>query len=474
MEANRSTTVATVAHAGVVRLSESRKLWLLPLVAATYFMVSGGPYGLEDAVGQAGYGRCLLLLLAIPLLWGLPTALMVGELAAAIPEEGGFYVWVRRALGPFWGFQEAWLSLAASLFAMAVYPKLTVIYLTQFAPSLTAGHRGIYWSLAIILVCAAWNLRGAYSVGQSSLWMFAVLLVPFAGIVFFGVLHTRLLPHFLSRALPNFRPLGPLYFSAPKGGSMAAALLVVMWNLMGWDNASTCAREVHDPQRNYIRAMLAAVAVVSMSYLLPVAMVAFTGMPADKFATGAWVAAADALAGGHWLGWAVVACGAVTGVAMFNASTLSYARIPAAMARDGLAPGVLAQHMKNGVPWVSVCACCAAWALCVGFSFDRLVELNVLIYGVSLILEFAALLVLRVREPAMPRPFLIPGGLWFAGLLAMGPTALVLFALYSERNENLGPVRTPVFLAAVVLAGPSAFYAISALKRLRGPADRAA
>ena len=90
--------------------NSSSKMRLLPLIAATYFMVSGGPYGLEDIIGKAGYGRALLLLLVVPLVWSLPTSLMVGELASALPEEGGYYCWVRRALGAFWGFQEAWLS----------------------------------------------------------------------------------------------------------------------------------------------------------------------------------------------------------------------------------------------------------------------------------------------------------------------------------------------------------------------------
>jgi hypothetical protein len=65
---------------------------LLPLIGATYFMVAGGPYGLEDIIGDAGYGRALLLLLLVPLVWSLPTSLMVGELASALPEEGGYYV----------------------------------------------------------------------------------------------------------------------------------------------------------------------------------------------------------------------------------------------------------------------------------------------------------------------------------------------------------------------------------------------
>ena len=127
-----------------------RQLRLLPLIAATFFMVSGGPYGIEDIIGGAGYRWALLLLLCLPVLWSLPTALMIGELASALPAEGGFYVWVRRALGPFWGFQEAWLSLAASIFDMAIYPTLFTLYLGRLAPALTAGHRGLFWSLAVL------------------------------------------------------------------------------------------------------------------------------------------------------------------------------------------------------------------------------------------------------------------------------------------------------------------------------------
>ena len=105
------------------------KMRLLPLIAATYFMVSGGPYGIEDILGGAGYGWAIAILLVLPILWSLPTALMIGELASAIPAEGGFYIWVRRALGPFWGYQESWLSLSASIFDMALYPAIFVLYL---------------------------------------------------------------------------------------------------------------------------------------------------------------------------------------------------------------------------------------------------------------------------------------------------------------------------------------------------------
>ncbi len=115
------------------------RLTLWPLVAATFFMVSGGTYGTEDIVHGAGYGRAILILLLTPLLWSLPTAFMIGELSGALPYEGGYYAWVRRAMGNFWGFQEAWLSLVASIFDMAIYPTLFVLYLDRLFPWFPAG-----------------------------------------------------------------------------------------------------------------------------------------------------------------------------------------------------------------------------------------------------------------------------------------------------------------------------------------------
>ncbi|MGB6823709.1 MAG: amino acid permease, partial [Candidatus Acidiferrales bacterium] len=174
-----SASVQNIAGPRTPRVRARSKISLLPLVAATYFMVSGGPYGLEDVVQMAGYGGALAILLITPLLWSAPAALMVSELSSAIPEEGGFYIWVQRGMGRFWGFQEVWLSLAGSVFEMALYPTLFVDYVGHFAPAITAGHRGIAIELALIVVCTVWNLRGARAVGEGSVWMSVLLLSPF-------------------------------------------------------------------------------------------------------------------------------------------------------------------------------------------------------------------------------------------------------------------------------------------------------
>src|SRR5271154_2099111 len=156
-------------------------LW--PLVAATFFMVSGGTYGTEEVVSGAGYGHGILVLLFLPVLWCLPKAFMIGELSSALPSEGGYYAWVRRGLGNFWGFQEAWLSLAASIFDMAIYPTLFGIYLKQMSPWFDEGNHTLYAGLFVVVTCAALNLAGIRVVGLTSIWLFFLLSMPFALIV---------------------------------------------------------------------------------------------------------------------------------------------------------------------------------------------------------------------------------------------------------------------------------------------------
>jgi len=214
------------------------RLTLWPLVAATFFMVSGGTYGTEEIVHGAGYGRAILILLLTPLLWSLPTAFMIGELSSALPHEGGYYAWVRRALGNFWGFQEAWLSLVASIFDMAIYPTLFVAYLTRMFPWFQQGYRGWMVGLAMVIACAILNMAGVKVVSTTSLWLFFALSAPFVAIV----------------VLAPFK-LGALANAVTKPTTstvdILGGLLICMWNYMGWDNASTIATEVERPQRTY-------------------------------------------------------------------------------------------------------------------------------------------------------------------------------------------------------------------------------
>ena len=444
----------------IERKPAGHKMRLLPLVAATYFMVSGGPYGIEDILGGAGFLRAIVILLALPVVWSLPTALMIGELAAAIPAEGGFYVWVRRAMGPFWGYQESWLSLSASIFDMALYPSIFALYLGALAPSLTADWRSYAWKLAVVALCCGWNLRGAPEVGEDSVKLGALLLAPFAVFFFIGVWRGFTLHPTVSWGSPA------------AGAGFSTALLVAMWNYMGWDNASTVAREVENPQHNYPRAMILAAVLTAFTYALPIAAMAFGGLLPDGFTTGSWADAARAF-GGQTLVLAVVAGGIICGVGMFNALMMSYTRLPVAMAQDGMLPRVFARRNRRGVPWVSVLACGLAWALALKLPFERLISIDLILYGSSLLLEFIALVVLRIREPELARPFKA-GSLGFACLLGVGPAVLIGYALYVSRDEKvIGSLSALVLAAVVALAGPLLYWFTTMLTARRLVADPA-
>jgi amino acid transporter len=242
---------------------------------------------------------------------------------------------------------------------------------------------------------------------------------------------------------------------------LSTAILVGLWNYMGWDNASTVAQEVENPQRNYPRAMIFATILVAVTYILPLAAMALSGLSVETFSTGDWTTAASSL-GGPLLGMAVVAGGAITGIGMFNALVMSYTRLPMAMAEDGMLPGVVARRNSRGVPWVSVLFCGAAWALALKLPFDRLISIDLILYGSSLLLEFAALVVLRIREPRLARPFKA-GNLAFACWLGVGPAALIGYALYASRAEKLmGSTSALLFAVVVGLLGPVLYWLTAA------------
>jgi amino acid transporter len=421
-----------------------RKLRIIPLIAATYFMVSGGPYGIEDILGGAGFAKAILILVLLPFIWSLPTALMIGELASSIPAEGGFYVWVRRALGPFWGYQEGWLSLTASVFDMALYPTIFVSYLARFNPDLTAGPRAYLWSLLVIIVCCAWNLRGVPAVGEGTVGLFLLLMAPFAVFIVLGFWRGLTAHHAVQ------------WHTTSTEASLSTAVMVAMWNYMGWDNASTVAQEVENPQRNYPRAMISSAMLVAVTYILPLAAVALMGISVANFSTGSWADAAGII-GGPLLATVVVAGGAINGFGMFNVLMMSYTRLPVAMADDGMLPRFVTRRNSRGVPYVSVLLCALAWALALKLPFERLISIDLILYGASLILEFVALVVLRVREPDMERPFRA-GNLAVACALGVGPTALIFYALYASRDEHVGSFSALLFAFLVALLGPVLYW----------------
>lgn len=431
-----------------LKSKSGRKIGLVALVSATYAMVAGGPFGLEEIIQTSGYAHALLVICIItPLLWGLPTTLMVSELASALPETGGFYVWATRALGPFWGFQESWLSFAGSIFDMAIYPILFSTYLVHLLPMLGKGYTPFLIGVFMIVVCAAMNLRGTHFVGEESIFLVLALLLPFGILVWYG---------FSSPAAAT----ASTHLTRP---DLLAGILIAMWNYMGWDNASTIAGDVKNARRTYTLAMAIALALVIVTYLVPIVAVAHAGIPASDWETGAWVSLAGKL-GGRKLALLVTAAGMLGALSTFNALVMSLSRVPYAMALKGFLPKMFGRENSYGAPWVSILVCSAFWALATVLGFEATVMLDVLLTGLSILLEFVALVALRIKEPDLPRLFRIKGGLPGAIFLGMPPAILIAITCVRNHAERVGPFNALTVGVCLVLLGV-VFYFVGERQR---------
>jgi len=339
------------------RLPRERRLTLFALISLIYFTTSGGAFGLEPLVGAVGPGWAVLLMVLTPLVWSLPMALMVAELASLMPEEGGYYVWVRETIGPFWEVQEAWWSMAYSTVLLAIFPVLFVSYLCYFIPVIgpAADFQHPFvgpilrWFIAVLLIASAafLNLRGARDVGISAKFSATIVCGAFAALVL-----TWIAAH--PNPAATFHLLAHDFRTSQRDTVLLGISLIVL-NYSGWDNASTYANEVEQPQRNYPRAIGLALLLVVAGYVLPVlASISVTTDPALWSSDAGWPVISK-LIGGPWLGALLSAAGLVSTWAMFNAQLLYVTRLPLVLAQDRWLPKIFASASPaNGSPQVSI------------------------------------------------------------------------------------------------------------------------
>ena len=124
-------------------------------------------------------------------------------------------------------------------------------------------------------------------------------------------------------------------------------------------------------------------------------------------------------------------------------------------------------HPRSRAPWVAIIFLACCWALCLGLGFERLVTLDILIYGASLMLEFVALVALRLREPSLHRPFHVPGGLPGAILIGVPPAALLVFSIVRSQHETVLGMSSFAFGMLVIGLGV-AVYGVSYLLKPQG------
>ena len=389
-------------------------------------------------------------------------ALSYAELAAAMPEAGGEYVYLREAYGPLWGFIYGWTQMwVAKSGSIATLASGFFIYLANFRPELErvwvvvplplgeAGQPleiryGQLLAMGVIAVLGLINYFGVRVGGNVQVTVTLIKVVLLAAIIVIG----------LSSATGT---TANYHTATPSSGGIAgffAALVAALWAYDGWNNVAMVASEVRKPQRNLPLALIIGTLAVITIYLLT-NFAYFRVLSADS------VASTDRVAGemmrrilGARGAGAVSLAAMISIFAALNGSILSGSRVPFAMARDGLFfRRVNFVHPQHRTPSVSILAL-SAWSALLVLSgrYDQLytyvIFASAILYGMAT----ASVIVLRFKRPDLPRPYRALGYPVIPAVFVLAISGLVASTLFKSPRESL------MGLGLISLGLPFYFY----------------
>ena len=391
-------------------------------------------------------------------------ALSYAELGAMIPEAGGEYAYLRRGFGPVWGFLFGWMhsivgrpssasSIAAGLvrFLGFLLPVVaTPIFTLHIAiPGLTSWLKPydfvFTWAqpLAVLwlAIMTGVNYLGVRLGGQVQVFLTAIKIISVViviGVAFFAPASS---PH-----APD--PIWPAALNAGVFGAFLAALAAALWAYDGWEDLNLVGSEVQDPHRNFPRALVGGVSLVAIIYLL-FSAACLKVLPFDNVASSQHIAS-DVVAhvagrgAATWITLAMV----ISAIGSMNSSILSGARVPYAMARDGIffkiAGGIHPKFRTPGRALIFQGVLASLMALT--GTFEELTNLFIFAGWIFYGLAVVALFRMRRTEPDLPRPYRCRGYPWVPGIFVAGALALTV-NIWIDR-----PVRCSIGLL-LILAG---------------------
>jgi len=443
-------------QATTVELKRDLGLWSAVAIVVGTVIGSGIFLVPRTMIQRVGSPEMVFVVWVVGGLLSLAGALSYAELAAAMPEAGGEYVYLREAYGPVWGFLYSWTQMwVAKSGSIATLATGFFYYLTNFLPELNGvllvvplpiGAHGApleirygqIFAMALILFLAGVNYFGVKVGGevQVAVTVIKVALILFIIVVGLGWGHRPV------EAAPQAAHI-PLSFAG-----FFAAMVAALWAYDGWNNVSMVASEIRQPQRNLPLALIWGTLAVAIIYLLANAAYFYVLSPAEIAASNRVAAEMmRRVLGGA--GANIVSVAAMISIfAALNGSILSGARVPYAAARDGLFFRSIARvHPRFHTPGVSILAL-SAWAalLVLSGSYDQLFTYVIfaswLLYGMTT----AAVIVLRWKRPDLIRPYSTLGYPVVPVLFVASALCLVISTLFDSPRES--------FLGlALILAG---------------------
>ena len=427
------------------------KAGLFYLVFVMFSYTTGGPFGLENMVTTSGPGITLIYLLVLPLFWCIPVSLASAELTTAMPVEGGFYRWTRAAFGDFWGFLAGWWNWSASFLLGGAYAVLFTDYLVYYLPKMTWWEHYLV-SVALIALLTWVNVRGIQMVGQVATGLEIFIFIPVMTMIVLALFHWR------------FNPFHPwIVPHQARFQIFGVGLALGLWSYSGYEQLSTVAEEVENPQQAYPRALALVVPLSIAAYFLPTLAGLGSAGHWEEWHTGFFSDAARTI-GGSWLGGWMTLAAMVANVALLNSTILTTTRMPFAMAEDGYLPDLLTRrHERYGTPWLAIVASAVIYAMLAWQSLGQLISVYIWLRSATTVLTVLSAWKLRRSRADLRRSFMVPGdGIGLAYVVA-APVLMAVVALTGgDRFATIGG-------AIAIAIGPIIYLAIKRLSA-RAPA----
>jgi basic amino acid/polyamine antiporter, APA family len=427
-------------------------------------MVFGGTVGVGilrlpgTLAATLGDSRVILVFWIVGGIYALLGAVSVAELAAMLPRAGGFYVYARRAFGSGAGFVVGWSDWINEVAALAYGSITAMTFLAALWPAAAS-----YARLGAVLIISTFTalhwvgLRLGSSLTRLislSIGLMMLILVVACFFVPPAAHSSARLP--LSAAALPLLSIG-----------MLAALVSAMRNVLltydGWYSPIYLAEENTDPGRTLPRALIGGTVVLIVLYVsvnaallrvLPLSALASSDLPA---------ATAARMVFPHGGGELVTLISLLTVLSLVNATLLMTPRVLLAIGRDGLFTRKAAAVSAGGTPRLALAvSSAAAIALILSGTFEQIIALATVLFLVNYISAYAALFVLRRREPTLPRPYRAFGFPFTTAIVLVGSVLALIAAAVEDPRSALA--------AGLLLAACAPIYAWIARRRPAAPA----
>lgn len=405
-----------------------KKVRMAPIQIAfmLFCLVAAGAFGIEDMISTSGPGLTVAMLIVFAIIWAYPICQTVSELSAIMPSEGGIYVWVKEALGEFWGFCMGWWGTVSIYLSTATYVVLIVDYAADFIPALTDPFIEFIVKLAIVAFFIIMNLLGLKEVGMVSTVLSVLILIAFTVVTIVGFANWE------------YNPVEPF---TPEGAgiidSLGGSICIVIWMYCGYECISNMAGELENPEV-IPKGFKIAMPLIAISYILPtIAGIASVGHWSEWGTEG--LGYGDVLTQSLGYGWGVafLVIAIASQAAIFNSYIASGSRGFFVMADDNLCPRFLVKvSKKRGVPVLSILLLGVTTAIMMNFDFSTLLTvLGPLALMVYVILGLA-LIIIRKRYPVEERNcWYIKGSTAKVYVMAVLPMVIAVIGLLVNGTE---------------------------------------